>query len=501
MSLDTALNTNGMGGIISDMTKKQREATEAQTGMDAAVAKKTTELRAPLLKEQEQAIGAKESQISQVGQEMTQPFVMPKETANDMATYGSMVGLIGVMLGASGKNSGMNQLAALTGLAKGYREGRKDLVDKSYKEFEVNQKRLQGLMQQAKTELDVIMQKYKVRDESVVQNIAEFKANYANSIAAKIADGQSADKVASLLMDIKRFEQQASQHAARIAFDKLKYDEDQRRYNEDAKLRAAQLEKAQAEALKAKREAIGGGEAGLGSEAALSYLFGADAAKATPEKERGKIVETVTAAYALNNLIKEAQDPDIKFGEIARAGESFENWYRRNLGQTKIENAGDGQAAINAWATSSGLDPNDKNVIFYKKAIFAAMDAERAARGGSILPVGIFAKLTPLLDPKNQTREAFTGIFADQLNNLKLRSGISNERYGQAFTRLDQRRGGGQTAASSAAPSASTTPKYTTPEQIADATTRAQAALAKATTEDQKQTIRKLYKEGTGRDL
>ena len=230
MSLDTALNTNSMGGIISDMTKKQREATEAQAGMDSAVAKKTTELRAPLLKEQEQAIGAKESQISQVGQEMTQPFVMPKETANDMATYGSMVGLIGVMLGASGKNSGMNQLAALTGLAKGYREGRKDLVDKSYKEFEVNQKRLQGLMQQAKTELDVIMQKYKVRDESVVQNIAEFKANYANSIAAKIADGQSADKVASLQMDIKRFEQQASQHAARIAFDNKKYNAEQERY-------------------------------------------------------------------------------------------------------------------------------------------------------------------------------------------------------------------------------------------------------------------------------
>ena len=237
MSLDTALNTNSMGGIISDMTKKQREATEAQAGMDSAVAKKTTELRAPLLKEQEQAIGAKESQISQVGQEMTQPFVMPKETANDMATYGSMVGLIGVMLGASGKNSGMNQLAALTGLAKGYREGRKDLVDKSYKEFEVNQKRLQGLMQQAKTELDVIMQKYKVRDESVVQNIAEFKANYANSIAAKIADGQSADKVASLQMDIKRFEQQASEHAARIAFDNKKYNAEQERYKAEQQIK------------------------------------------------------------------------------------------------------------------------------------------------------------------------------------------------------------------------------------------------------------------------
>jgi hypothetical protein len=439
MGLNDALNTNSMGGIISDMTRKQREGAEATAKMEAAVAEKTKELRQPLLKEQEQAIGKQETKIAEAGQEMMQPYVIPKETANDMATYGSMVGLIGVMLGASGKNSGMNTLSALTGLAKGYREGRKDLIDKSYKEFEVNQKRLQGLMQQAKTELDVIIQKYKVKDESVVQDIAAFKANYANSIIREVVDGQSADQVASKQLDLMRMQQSAAQHAERIKFDKDKYYAEQ-------DLRAAQLRTARANALEAEKKAMGGGEAGLGSEAALSYLFGADAAKATDPKERKGVVEAVTAAYALTNLIKEAQDPDIKFGEIPRAGEAFENWYRRNLGSTKIESSGDAQAAVNAWATSSGLDPNDKNVIFYKKAIFAAMDAERAARGGSILPVGIFTKLTPLLDPKSQTREAFTGIFNDQLNNLKLKSGISPERYQQAFTKLDQRSGAAPTA-------------------------------------------------------
>jgi hypothetical protein len=439
MALDTALNTNSMGGIISDMTRKQVEGAEAAAGMKAAVAEETKRLRDPLLKEQEQAIGKKETQISSVGQEMMQPYVIPKETANDMATYGSMVGLIGVMLGASGKNSGMNTLSALTGLAKGYREGRKDLIDKSYKEFEVNQKRLQGLMQQAKTELDVIMQKYKVRDESVVQDIAAFEAKFANSIAGTIAKAQSADKVATLQVNIKQMEQTAAQHAERIKFEKDKYYAEQ-------DLRAAQLRTARANALEAEKKAMGGGEAGLGSEAALSYLFGADAAKVTDPKERKGVVETVNAAYALTNLIKEAQDPDIKFGEIPRAGQDFENWYRRNFGSTKIESSGDAQAAVNAWAASSGLDPNDKNVIFYKKAIFTAMDAERAARGGSILPVGIFTKLTPLLDPKNQTREAFIGIFNDQLNNLKLKSGISPERYQQAFTKLDQRSGAAPTA-------------------------------------------------------
>jgi hypothetical protein len=250
MALDTALNTNSMGGIISDMTRKQVEGAEAAAGMKAAVAEETKRLRDPLLKEQEQAIGKKETQISSVGQEMMQPYVIPKETANDMATYGSMVGLIGVMLGASGKNSGMNTLSALTGLAKGYREGRKDLIDKSYKEFEVNQKRLQGLMQQAKTELDVIMQKYKVRDESVVQDIAAFEAKFANSIAGTIAKAQSADKVASLQMDIKRMEQSASQHAERIKFDRDKY-------NAEQELRTAQLQKAKADAQKAEREASG----------------------------------------------------------------------------------------------------------------------------------------------------------------------------------------------------------------------------------------------------
>jgi hypothetical protein len=189
----------------------------------------------------------------------------------------------------------------------------------------------------------------------------------------------------------------------------------------------------------------------------------------------------------------------------------------RNLGdKTEITNAnqlaGATSTAVDQAIKELGLSPNDKNIVFYKEAIFNILDAERAIRGGSILPVGIVNMLTPLQDPKNMNRAQFTNIMLGNLERVAAKTGLEQNVLKGAISKIKPfeytpsytppaSTGAAPPAASSAAPSVSTAPKYTTPEQIADATNRAKAALARATTEQQRQAIRKLYKEGTGRDL
>jgi hypothetical protein len=235
------------------------------------------------------------------------------------------------------------------------------------------------------------------------------------------------------------------------------------------------------------------------------------------ENEAKPITESIHSTARLTKFIDKAQDPDIDFGEIGRISNRIESLISRNLGdRTEITNAnqlaGATSTAVDQAIKELGLSPNDKNIVFYKEAIFNILDAERAIRGGSILPVGIVNMLTPLQDPKNMNRQQFTNIMLGNLERVAAKTGLEQNVLKDAISRIKPfeytpsytppaSTGAAPPTASSAAPSVSTTPKYTTPEQIADATNRAKAALARATTEQQRQAIRKLYKEGTGRDL
>ena len=63
-------------------------------------------------------------------------FYPTKDNMQDIATLFSLVGVIGMALGGSGKMAAMNSLTSMTGMMKGWREGRSDLWKKELQEFE-----------------------------------------------------------------------------------------------------------------------------------------------------------------------------------------------------------------------------------------------------------------------------------------------------------------------------------------------------------------------------
>ena len=63
-------------------------------------------------------------------------FHPTKENIQDIATLFSLIGVVGTLLGGSGKVAAMNSLSSMTGMMKGWREGRADLWKKELQEFE-----------------------------------------------------------------------------------------------------------------------------------------------------------------------------------------------------------------------------------------------------------------------------------------------------------------------------------------------------------------------------
>ena len=173
---------------------------------------------------------------------------------------------------------------------------------------------------------------------------------------------------------------------------------------------------------------------GAGPNAVLGRMIGPEAAAKTEPKAAKDIVDKVTSVKNTMDLVQKAKNPVIKFGEVGTAFESISSKIRRNINGLK-DNASEAEVvkAINDAAKDLKLKPNDENIVFYKEAIFTALELERQARGGSILPVAVIKLLTPLLDPRTTTREQYIEIMTRRANDVARASGLTPEQLNKAI--------------------------------------------------------------------
>jgi hypothetical protein len=339
----------------------------------------------------------------------TPEFKPSKESAQDLVALFGMIGAIGAMGGGKSYGNALGAMQGMTGMLNGYNQGRKDLFEREKAEFDKN-------MQAVKAHNDQITQAFDRAVKMAPYNLTTAKNKLSQELAgldAKVLRAQ--------------LETQGIEKTAQV-------------WNQanTAATQRINAQTAQLNALSASQrlQQQSAGEQ-IGAKATLSKLIDVPIGANLSPKEAETIVNKI---YTLSNtlqLVREAKDPDIKFGELSKYGTNFDAAIRRNVtsgGGTS--SATETNSIIDKSIADSGMDPNDKNVVFYKKALFTAMELERQARGGSILPQGIFTRLTPLLDPSKTTKEAFVGIFNDRAREVAQSSGLSREQLDKALNNL-----------------------------------------------------------------
>lgn len=85
-------------------------------------------------------------------------FHPTQDNANDLMTLFSVIGVVGTAMGASGKNSALGALKSMTGMMKGYREGRADLYVKEKNQFDKEFKNMQIKHEEVAKELNLALQ-------------------------------------------------------------------------------------------------------------------------------------------------------------------------------------------------------------------------------------------------------------------------------------------------------------------------------------------------------
>jgi hypothetical protein len=182
-------------------------------------------------REKRQEFAGRQKEIST---ELTKPFQVPQATMADYASMGGMLAIIGTMFGGAGKQPAAQALAAMTGTLDGYQKGRKDLVDRSFKEFEANMKRLQALMKAVDVELAAYGEDAKLGRESASVRLEVASALVRRGSLEGLIRGQSADSILKAREHAQTLGQNAAQHADRIAMDKKRLDGEEARRAADA---------------------------------------------------------------------------------------------------------------------------------------------------------------------------------------------------------------------------------------------------------------------------
>jgi hypothetical protein len=177
-------------------------------------------------REKRQEFAGRQKEIST---ELTKPFQVPQSTMADYASMGGMLAIIGTMFGGAGKQPAAQSLAAMTGTLDGYQKGRKDLIDRSFKEFEANMKRLQALMKAVDVELAAYAEDAKLGRESASVRLEVASALVRGGSLEGLIRGKSADSILKAREHAQTLGQNAAQHADRIKMDKARLDAEEAR--------------------------------------------------------------------------------------------------------------------------------------------------------------------------------------------------------------------------------------------------------------------------------
>lgn len=411
------------------------------------------EKQADILRQRTQgAAGAARNYASDIGDQYKtaeaqyqkpEQFKPTEEDAKSLMSLFGAISVMGAFMGGKGQLGGIGAMNAMSGMVNGYTQGRKDLFDREKAKYDAGMK----VMQEHNNQIDRIL---KNGLEKAKVNYASAQAEVESKLGAMGADLIKAQARQSGLVETAKHFDQVKEKAEKSRFNEARIKNMDDRLTianmkqNEAQTRQASLEKTNELRQKAIELKIQDSErkqtaatSGVGAVSQVTRLFGPDAASGMKEKEATSLLGKLRSIKATSNLIEDAQDPDIKFGELGRVGQIISANINRNFGKdTDQLDLKSVDRTIDNYAKQSGLKPTDKNVVFYKKAVFTALELEREARGGSILPVAVMKTLGPLLDPTKMNRQQFTSIFADRIGDVAKSTNLTQEQLSTGLRNL-----------------------------------------------------------------
>jgi len=175
-------------------------------------------------------------------------FHPTQENALSLGSLFSLVSTMGMLVGASGKQSAGNAMSAMTGMLKGWQTGRKDLYEKELKEFDKEYKRITDIRNEIQKKLE----------KSIALQTSDKEASFLELASAEaLADSNSV-----LGITMKKYGAQEGlklikdSYKIQADFDAIKAKKEEAQANRDLRYEIAQLKSGSGTGGKVAKEVV-----------------------------------------------------------------------------------------------------------------------------------------------------------------------------------------------------------------------------------------------------
>lgn len=331
-------------------------------------------------------------------------FKPTQENMQSLATLFSLVGMIGVAVGGAGKNSAMGALNSMTGMMKGWQQGRADIWKREKEEFDKNMAKTKAILDDAYKDADRAYKTLAYNREEAAALAGQSVAKLGTQVGKQILDKQGIERYLSYLdgvkKDLRHAEDLASQEKreekrieAQIARDNARYAQQEKMAQErsDDQMKRLTMQFNQQEKLLEKRLEEQGKK------------------RTNEDRKNDKQVMTMTQGVrSIDNLLNQLRDPEISTGLFAKLAP---------LAQ-KINSIANPDKADFETEVYKKLTGNDKTTLFLKDALLETYAIESAAKGGQRLTVQDIKMVSPVLDPTNYTLAAYKDLLERRRNTF-----------------------------------------------------------------------------------
>ena len=157
------------GEIISELAR----ATTAEGEAAGQAGVRKAELQAPILKQEAQTQKSALGEFKSAAEGMQDlEFKPTQESLMSLTGIASMTAVIGLMLGKTGGFSGQSAIDSMTGMMKGYQQGKADIFKQEQAVFEKNVQAQKANLEKLKTKLDTAMKMAATDRQGAEANIA-----------------------------------------------------------------------------------------------------------------------------------------------------------------------------------------------------------------------------------------------------------------------------------------------------------------------------------------
>ena len=401
----------------------EREKSDREVGVKQAGAEESQ--RQTLLQEKEMQEG-----IAKRDKYALPTFTPSQEDLGTYAQLASSIMTMGLLIGAGGKSSAKIAVASMTGMLKGWKEGRKDLYERESRNFEKESARISNIRKDIQSDLDRAMKLWptKRKDAIALIETARYKAGTDSVLGAMLYKGNY-DGAMKLLESARKADEVKLKHEQDIAAAKLKADADLLKHKETmrsqqliAGMKTSSAERIKDADIKARiqiREM-------MGDDAGRRQMVKIEADRQAAALKRASDLEKANIAASSKANAKPQEKPPAK--EIVNS-----NQFRNQL----IPKLEDGIKTIrrlekeDKWGDLSALlglpygmnlaeaqFKNDKEALSLIRT-FALFKSKEFETGGKNLTVSEQKILGPLYSADWRIFEATVGAMEDGLNEVK----------------------------------------------------------------------------------